>query len=149
MANSSVGDPCFNNSLLQCGETSINIPRVISGSLFNTQLCFLHSQKVSLASSPSACRRGPGPRYSPAWTSARRGPVVGTQCPADRSGVGHRIAGRFEVIHCQHEKECTQTLGLVVSLLFLEIWQKSLVQQDRVHHPLPFLSASHCTTLFT
>ena len=64
MINSTVGDVCFNNFLLQRAETSINIPRVISGCLFNIQLCFpAHSGGYHHASqSPfTSYREGPSP----------------------------------------------------------------------------------------
>ena len=64
MINSTVGDVCFNNFLLQRAETSINIPRVISGCLFNIQLCFPAHPGVHHRASQSpftSYRVGPSP----------------------------------------------------------------------------------------
>lgn len=93
MINSSVGDICFNNFLLQRGKTSINILRVISGRLFNIQLCFpAHPEGChGHSQDPPVYREGPGPQLTPAWTEETARPS-GTSPPADTSAFGHSTA---------------------------------------------------------
>lgn len=86
MINSLVGDVYFNNFLLQCGETSINILRVISGHLFI--ICvFLHTQKCITSASQSSlmCKEGSTPAVGikSSITAKMRPPSLGNSYLAD------------------------------------------------------------------
>lgn len=94
MINSLVGDICFNNFLLQCGKTSINILRVISGYLFNIQLCFpAVPAGCHRAAQPLLCAvRDPDPSSHQSWLLGKReGSAPEKQPTADMFGSGHRV----------------------------------------------------------
>lgn len=98
MINSGVGDVCFNNFLLQCGETAVNIPRVISGCLFNIWLHFACTpRRVSLV------RSGPllgamGPAWSRLQSARWKLGPRGNSPPADVFALGPSIAKSTECV---------------------------------------------------